>query len=283
MARKDEFDDEGFFERLLKRKDGADLPPDLRRIFKVIAVLAVLTIFAALIFSAFSENENLSDGQALPLIRADNAPIREKPEDRGGMMVPNKDSTIFDTLKGERSEGGIENLLEEGGDTAAVAREEVASKVEKKTEPLVDVDLQSENNQKAEPVTAEKPKDEKTVESVIEALKEENKPDQEKVEAKPAPAPATEKPASIPAPAASGGTGYIQLAAVKSESEAAAQWAKFKAKNPELEGLSMRVQKADLGAKGVFYRIQAGPLSPEKSASTCSAIKSRGGNCLIVK
>lgn len=290
MARRDEFDDEGIFDRLLKRKDNVELPLGLRRIFIGGGILLLLIGLVTVLFSALSGSGG-SDGQAVPLIRADNAPLRVKPEEPGGMAVPNKDSTIFNTLKGDREEGGVENLLDDGGDTASVAREEVASKVEKKTEPLVDVELE-----------AEAPKaDEKSVASVIDTLKEENKPqvaapavevvkeEPPKMElpkaAMPKADPIKTEQVKIdtPKPASSGGATYIQLAAVKSEAEANTQWSKFKAKNPELASLSLKVQKADLGAKGIFYRIQAGPLTADAATSTCAAVKSRGGNCIIVK
>ena len=117
--------------------------------------------------------------------------------------------------------------------------------------------------------------------SIIDTLKADSKVEEvKKVE----PKPVLPKPVPVKAaPVAPSGSTYIQLAAVKSEAEASSQWAKFKAKNPELSALSMRTQKADLGAKGIFYRIQAGPLSPANATTTCAAIKTRGGSCIIAK
>lgn len=289
MARRDEFDDETFFDKVLKRKDKTELPQGLRRLFIGGGILLLLIALVTVLFSALSSGDS-REGQAVPLIRADNAPLRIKPEDPGGMAVPNKDSTIFETLKRGNETRGVENLLEDGGDTASVAREEVASKVEKKTEPLVDVELEAE--------TPEQEK--KSVASVIDALKDENKPQAapivEVVKEEPPKAelakpdmpkadPIKTEQTKIdnPKPASPAGTTYIQLAAVKSEAEASTQWARFKAKNPELSGLSLKVQKADLGAKGIFYRIQAGPLTADAAISTCAAVKSRGGNCIIAK
>lgn len=288
MAKRDEFDDETFLDKFLKRKQNAKLPLGLRRIFIAGGILLLLIVLVTVLFSALPGGGS-TDGKNLPLIRADKTPLRVKPEEPGGMAVPNKDSTIFDTLKGQREEGEIENLLEDSGDTASVAREEVASKVEKKTEPLVDLELEEEEvapavaDQKIEQEAAKSPDENPSVESVIETLKQENKIEAAKAEPM-APKPVQEKTElSKPASISSDGSTYIQLAAVKSEAEASAQWTKFKSKNPELNALTMRVQKADLGAKGVFYRIQAGPLTQDKAASTCSSVKSRGGNCIIVK
>lgn len=291
MAKRDEFDDEGFFDSLLNRKGKTELPPGLRRVFIGIAVLGLVIILIAVVFSSVPNKSDPGDPGALPLIRADKSPFKIKPEDPGGMAVPNKDSTIFETLKGT-SQGETENLLEDDADTAAVkAREEVVAKVETKTEPLVDVDPTKSNApsddelenvppqpkavadteivKKEEPAPKVEPKKET---SIIDTLKEEGKAAVKKEEPKP-----------VAKPVASGGSTYIQLASVKSEADANKQWAGFKSKNPELSNLSLKVQKADLGAKGIYYRIQAGPLSPENASSTCAAIKSRGGSCLVAK
>jgi hypothetical protein len=51
-----------------------------------------------------------------------------------------------------------------------------------------------------------------------------------------------------------------------------------------LSGAEYRVQRADLGAKGVFFRIQAGPMSKDSAKSVCDAIKaSKPGGCVIVQ
>lgn len=303
MARRDEFDDEGFFDSLLNRKGNTQLPPGLRRIFIVIGILVLISIIIAVVSAAIPSGKNSdADMAPVPIIRADSAPYKIKPEDPGGMKVPNKDSTIFETLKGEQEENKVENLLEDESDTAAsVAREEVASKVIAKSEPITDInDLKldtepAEEELSAPPKTFSEPvaqlvaqpvakvetakvetikKEPKEAASIIDTLKADSKP-------KELPVPKTETPKAVPV--ASGGSTYIQLAAVKSEAEASSQWAKFKAKNPELGALSMRTQKADLGEKGIFYRIQAGPLSPANATKTCAAIKGRGGSCIIAK
>ena len=79
------------------------------------------------------------------------------------------------------------------------------------------------------------------------------------------------------------GSTYIQLASVKSDSDAKQKWSKLQSQYSALKTLSLRVSKADLGAKGVFYRVQAGPMSPTEASATCSKVKSAGGDCLIVK
>ena len=81
------------------------------------------------------------------------------------------------------------------------------------------------------------------------------------------------------------GTHYIQLGSVKSASGAADEWSKIQDKySSQLSGLNYRVERADLGDRGVFYRIQAGPISGESANKLCDQIKAQSpGACLVTK
>lgn len=85
--------------------------------------------------------------------------------------------------------------------------------------------------------------------------------------------------------AVSEGTHYIQLGSVKTSDGAAAEWSKLQKKYPaQLANLQYRVQRADLGERGVFYRIQAGPISGESASDLCDSIKAQSpGACLVTK
>ena len=44
----------------------------------------------------------------------------------------------------------------------------------------------------------------------------------------------------------------------------------------------VRVQRAELGDKGTFYRALVGPFgSREEAAQVCTSLKAAGGTCLI--
>lgn len=75
----------------------------------------------------------------------------------------------------------------------------------------------------------------------------------------------------------------IQLGALKSEADAQAEWKRLVARNGALlAGLSPSVQKADLGAKGIFYRLRGGPVSAEQGAALCVKLKAAGQSCMVV-
>jgi hypothetical protein len=77
----------------------------------------------------------------------------------------------------------------------------------------------------------------------------------------------------------------LQLGALKTEEAAKAEWLKLQRQNSDVLGkLSLSVARVDLGAKGIYYRMQAGPIADEAKASRdCAALKSRKIACILVK
>jgi cell division septation protein DedD len=94
-------------------------------------------------------------------------------------------------------------------------------------------------------------------------------------------APATSKPAQ----ATAGGGWKIQLASVKSDALARQQWGRLQKAHSDLLGdMRLTVQQADLGTKGTYYRIQAGPLPDRTTAEdVCAELKSAKQPCIVVK
>jgi SPOR domain len=96
--------------------------------------------------------------------------------------------------------------------------------------------------------------------------------------------PSTE-PASI-SPASSSGGGYVvQVTSQRSEAEAKSAYRTMKSKYPDqLGNREAMIRRADLGAKGTFYRALVGPfVSMEEAAGLCSGLKAAGGNCIVQK
>ena len=108
-----------------------------------------------------------------------------------------------------------------------------------------------------------------------------------------APAPARSRArASIANAAPAGGTaaetsssgGYaVQVSSQRSEAEAHAAFRALRSKFPnQLGGREPIVRRADLGAKGIYYRAMVGPFaSMEEAAGMCSNLKAAGGTCLV--
>ena len=95
-------------------------------------------------------------------------------------------------------------------------------------------------------------------------------------------AAAAPKPAQI---AAAGGSFRVQIAATRDEATARSEFERLKKAHADLLGeLSATVVKADLGDKGVFYRVQAGPVADhDKAEKLCTELKKFSIACIIVK
>jgi sporulation related protein len=104
-----------------------------------------------------------------------------------------------------------------------------------------------------------------------------------KPKAKPAATQASATPAA--APAAAGSTKYVvQVGSKKNQTEALASFADMQQKYPSLlASYRPMVQKADLGAKGVWYRLRIGPIADKTAAAKlCSQLKAQGlPDCLV--
>lgn len=107
------------------------------------------------------------------------------------------------------------------------------------------------------------------------------------VEPAPAKSPETAaapaKPAAVAAVPASGGAWLVQIMALRDEAGAKSAWAALQKKHPSLlGGHALDVERADLGDKGVYYRVRAAGFETKSAAqSTCSQLKAAGQDCLV--
>jgi hypothetical protein len=94
-------------------------------------------------------------------------------------------------------------------------------------------------------------------------------------------------PARIAPAATTGAAGAyaVQLSSQRSEADAQAAFQSLQAKYPsQLSGRQPIIRRADLGAKGIYYRAMVGPFASSADASGfCQSLKTAGGSCLIQK
>lgn len=104
-------------------------------------------------------------------------------------------------------------------------------------------------------------------------------------------APAVE-PVAATAPAAteqtaatSGNTApaYVQLSSQRTEQDALnSANSMVKRFGPLFGGANLEVQRVDLGAKGIFYRVRVPASSADQAAMICTNVKAAGGDCFIM-
>ncbi len=85
-------------------------------------------------------------------------------------------------------------------------------------------------------------------------------------------------------PALAGGY-FVQLASVKSDQSARKEWLRLQKAHPALlDDPALDVQRADLGDRGIFYRIRTGPFPNRATArDMCAQIKAAKLACLVVR
>jgi cell division septation protein DedD len=96
------------------------------------------------------------------------------------------------------------------------------------------------------------------------------------------------KPASVTSPTAKPETAQkndgmrIQLGSVRSEEAAHQEWDRIRRANPDLlASITATPVRADLGDKGVFYRLLTGPIAD--ADRICGELKRRNIGCIIAR
>ncbi|HXZ01207.1 MAG TPA: SPOR domain-containing protein [Stellaceae bacterium] len=229
-----------------------------RRAFVVaLTLLAVLGASGAFIalYRAMTRPATLAE---VPLLRADAQATRHRPDNPGGMEIPGQGTMVLD---GDHGGSKAEQLLPPP--EAPLPRPATVNDSPPPEAPPA--------TPAAPPVVAAIPPAPVT-------------PPAAQREAPPAPAPAAAAPP--PALPAAEGKGYrLQLAAVRSPEAARQEWERLKRLHGDVLGaLDYAAQRVDLGERGIFYRIQAGPIADAATAEReCGELKRRGVGCILVK
>lgn len=220
----------------------------------------------------------------IPVIRRPKDAIKVQPADPGGMEILNQDKTVYNIIDKKGA-----------GDTPAV--ETILPPPEEPQLPIIEPEVE------VAPVAPSVPSTEETIAAAEEIIKVETKPEpvkevkvepkvEPKVEVKPAPEPkeATPEKINIPAKApvqtsvAAKGSWQVQLMASTNRKAVENSWASLSKKYPVLKNHSYEIETADLGAKGTFYRLQAGAFADRSGADAlCKEIKAAGGSCIVKK
>jgi hypothetical protein len=101
----------------------------------------------------------------------------------------------------------------------------------------------------------------------------------------PEPAPPESSAVAVPpeAPPAPAGV-RLQIGSYRSDAAARTGADRLRSQfAQDLGDVPVSVVRADLGAKGVFYRVIAGPAEPARAAAVCAALKARKAGCLPVR
>lgn len=102
------------------------------------------------------------------------------------------------------------------------------------------------------------------------------------------PIPSTTQQVATTAPAqqsAAGGDFVVQVSSQRSEGAALSSYADLQRRFPGVLGAqSPDIVRADLGSRGVFYRVRVGPMQTrDEAAQFCRRLQSAGGDCIVAR
>ena len=223
--------------------------PGFRAVLATVVALLVMGLFAGGLWFAYMQGLRHASGGAaadVPLIRADEHPTKVKPEKPGGMEIPDRDKTIY-----TQKRTAVEHLL--------APPEKPMPRPTASPTPAV------------QPETPQPPP---AAPGAPAATPNPVQPAQ--------PQQSAAKPAAAQAPPAKTGGTRVQLGSVRSEDAARQEWDRIKRANADLlASVSATPIRADLGDKGVFYRIQTAPIAD--ADRVCGELKRRNIGCIIAR
>lgn len=289
MPYKDEFDDDPQYAGVVTGILGA---LDIRArigargpFFAAVMLLAAIGVMVSVLWYSYPRASARNELENTPVVRADAGPYRIAPDDPGGMEIPYRESTVFDTLR--RTEGGkkapsrIENLLPES--EKPLDRDELFAGLKTDIKPVETAEVSTFRPDR-ERVVTDMPVESGAAAAPQTLAKAAVPPPAAKPDAKEAEIAAKTEPAAG-TPKQKTGDYFVQLGSLKSRADAERLWGNMKKIFPaQLGSLELRIQEADLGAKGTYYRTQAGPLEQAGAQSVCKAVEAKKpGGCLVVK
>ena len=283
------------------------------RWMSVIVVLVAVAGFFALAWYAYQTGSKTESGENATLIEADKSPLKEIPADRGGLQFPHQDKTVYDTISAAPGARPAERLLpapEEPVKLGNTNKTDTGTYINgsNAADKLADAvtDATAMDNATGSDIPAKaQPKiiriDPETGETHTENLaapasQQTAEPEtatvlQQPVEVKAVPVktatvskPAEPAQVAIASKPAAKGSARVQLGAFHSEKEANDTWVKIRTAQAALiSGKNHQVVRADLGTKGVFYRLQlTGFENAEKAKAFCANLTAQKQGCFPV-
>jgi cell division septation protein DedD len=215
-------------------------------LLKLIIGTVLLLVIAFLLLKFYKPGTR--DRQTPPRITAENTPFKVKPADAGGMQVPDQDREVFDVMDGKTPEEVVTELKVP----------ETPIELPQRTEPRANI--------KVDPPAGTQtsvPSDPNVVER-----------------------PSVATPPIVPTPRTGGNEYVVQVASVRSQSDAEAVWRKLESRfsNVLNSGLYADIKRVDLAEKGIYYRTRIAGLEDREAAkSLCNVLKASNQACYVTK
>ncbi|MEO0449139.1 MAG: SPOR domain-containing protein [Pseudomonadota bacterium] len=242
----------------------------------LVLALGVLLIFAGVVWNTYRQGVRPTQG-GLPVIASDTAPYKRSPEESGGVQVAGQDKAYYDSMDGLGDPAVTRTAARNPID---IRRRDPDLAGGPSVLPPVEGAEDAPNIVYAESETAAKRETESQSPIQIAVATPE-----------PTSAPTLPTVSELSGVAtgavsrfANSGAYQVQLSALRSEDAARTAWTRLQSTAPDLfQGANLDIQRADLGAKGVFYRLRVGSFADRDTAKGfCADVKAAGKDCMVV-
>ena len=274
--------------RVLKRRRAKPLLIFCSFVF--VPVLAIIFLW----WYSWSDEEYM-----VPLIKAPKGPYKVRPEIPGGMKILNKDMDIYNVLENRPEKPSAEKLTPAPNDITSLTKPKLSIKNKEDLGP---------NLGRLEEILNEKNTLEKTSENKVEITNKEKKDNlgitqknsdlglKSNSQTVQKTASSVEKKSGERADLVTnkevlkvenvGNQIFrVQLLSVRKKESAEAEWKRLSKRYSQiLSGLESYVVRADLGARGIYYRLQAGLFKDKDTATkVCTKLAQVKISCFVIK
>ncbi|MEA2824453.1 MAG: hypothetical protein QOF03_935 [Alphaproteobacteria bacterium] len=233
----------------------------------IVVALVVLAAFAGVVWLAYNQGVARGRASAAVVIAAPEGPVRTAPTDAGGDATPYTGLKVYGQPVPPDQEAQSSSLAQAAPRSVVSDVSSPANAVVRPTTEAPPVRLNPETSAVAAAPPAPVPA----------------KPATQAAVRKAPPATAAVEPTSTATRSAVAGSTVLQIGAYETQEIADGAWASFKARHTGVAGtLAEDVQRVDLGAKGIWYRLRMGPFADKTAAiAACEKLKAEGATCFL--
>lgn len=242
-----------------------------------LAGLAMAGVVGWFVLAPRYQNNNPED---VPVITRPQTVVKMQPSDPGDVELAAQERTVYEII--EKKPAG-----EEQAQIAAPVEQPNAEAIDRLVEETVLAETEkavpaagAESLTQPAPAVSV-PAAEKTAEEKAETV---SVPAVKTAEVRELPAVKKESETTDKAAVIKSGSWQVQLMSSPNKAAVEKSWLTMSKKYAVLKDLPHEIESADLGAKGIFYRLKAGSFaSKNEAASLCASIKAAGGSCFTAK
>ena len=249
------------------------------QILTVMVSIAAIASFGSVVWWAHNQDVKAGGRGLEPLVvQAPTTPSRVKPENAGGLVPPNQDKEVFNRIAPGAVPTQPEKLLPMATTPKLPANGLPTPAAPKPTDP--EVAKAPTPHQPNPPVTSAGPTPPAGTGPQVPA----NPPNVQPASTTPTPTETGPSIASLIENMSGPSGGWrVQIASVKNEDVAKSTFARLQSAHGDvMANLRMQAVRVDLGDKGVWYRVQAGPLDEKQAHNVCTTLKTRKADCVAV-